>query len=144
MFFSVGVETPKADDIAYGMIVPALCDDDYGCYSAADTQEAIALMAREAILLTIEEKVLSGQYSVEQIKDAGYLVYSAYPAYADFDSWFVIHVDLSDFEGKQQRINVALPDILVCRIDNRVKENPHHYRDRSHFLAEAAKRELCH
>lgn len=142
MFFSVGVETPKDENTAYGMIVPAFSAYDYGCFSAADTQNEIASMVREAILLTVEEMVSSGKLSVEQIKDAGHLVYAANPAYSDFDSWFVIDVDLSEFEGKQQRINIALPDTLIHRIDNRVKENPGAYRDRSHFLAEAARHEL--
>jgi|SRR5476649_404534 len=142
MFFSVGVETPKDENTAYGMIVPVFSAYDYGCFSAADTKEEIASMAREAILLTVEDMILSGKYSVDQIKDAGHLVYSMNPEYADFDSWFVLDVDLSSFEGKQQRINIALPDTLIHRIDNRVKEKPSAYRDRSHFIAEAARHEL--
>ncbi|HEI8864636.1 type II toxin-antitoxin system HicB family antitoxin [Serratia sp. AKBS12] len=142
MFFSVGVETPKDENTAYGLIVPAFSAYDYGCFSAADTQEQIASMVREAILLTVEDMVSSGKWSVDQIKDAGHLVYAANPEYADFDSWFVIDIDLSEFEGKQQRINIALPDTLIRRIDNRVKENPTAYRDRSHFIAEAARHEL--
>ncbi len=142
MFFSVGVETPQDDSTAYGIIVPAFSAYGYGCFSAADTQSEIASMAREAILLTIEDMVLSGKFSVEQIKDAGYLTYSRDSEYADYDSWFVIDVDLSAFEGKQQRLNIALPDTLIYRIDNRVKDRPDVYRDRSHFLAEAARHEL--
>lgn len=142
MFFSVGVETPKDDNTAFGLIVPALFTNDFGCISAADTQEEIASMAREAILMTVEEMVQSGKYSVDQIKDAGHLIYSANREYDVYDSWFVIDVDLSQFEGKQQRINIALPDTLINRIDNRVKENPGVYRDRSHFIAEAARHEL--
>ena len=86
--------------------------------------------------------VHSGKFSVDQLEDAGHLVYAANPEYSDFDSWFVIDIDLSDFEGKQQRINIALPDTLIKRIDNQVKESPMKYRDRSHFLAEAARHEL--
>ncbi|EBP9900722.1 CopG family transcriptional regulator, partial [Salmonella enterica] len=40
-----------------------------------------------------------------------------------------------------QRINISLPDTLIKRIDNVVVSNPA-YRDRSHFLAEAARHEL--
>ncbi|HCC3331634.1 TPA: type II toxin-antitoxin system HicB family antitoxin [Salmonella enterica] len=141
MFFSVGVETPKDETTAYGLIVPALCNDNYGCFSAADTQEDIPVMAREVILAIVEEMVIDGK-QIDAIKDAGHLLYSANPEYADYDSWFVIDVDLSEFEGKQQRINISLPDTLIKRIDIRVKEHPAHYRDRSHFLAEAARNEL--
>lgn len=35
------------------------------------------------------------------------------PEYSDFDTWFVIDIDLSSFEGKQQRINIALPETLI-------------------------------
>ncbi|MGB9097102.1 type II toxin-antitoxin system HicB family antitoxin [Erwinia sp.] len=142
MFFSVGVETPSDENTAYGMIVPAFFVHDYGCFSAADSEQEIAPMVREAILLNVEEMLLSGNYSVEAIKDDGYLAYSRHPDYADYDSWFMIDVDLSQFEGKQQRINIALPDTLISRIDNRVKEQPAVYRDRSHFIAEAARHEL--
>ncbi|MDX8001180.1 CopG family transcriptional regulator [Xenorhabdus sp. Reich] len=142
MFFSVGVETPKDENTAYGMIVPAFFNHDYGCFSAADNQSEIPAMVREAILLTIEEMIYSSDFTVDQLHDAGHLVYAANPEYADFDSWFVIDIDLSEFEGKQQRINVALPDTLIKRIDTRVKQNPMQYRDRSHFIAEAARHEL--
>lgn len=100
MFFSVGVETPKDENTAYGMIVPAFSAYDYGCFSAADTQGEIAEMVRDAVLLTVEDMVLSGKFSVEQLTDAGYLTYSRDREYADYDSWFVIDVDLSRFEGK--------------------------------------------
>ncbi|MEH0832319.1 type II toxin-antitoxin system HicB family antitoxin [Pectobacterium cacticida] len=142
MFFSVGVETPKDESTAYGLIVPALCTDDYGCFSAADSQKDIARMAREAILAIVDDMVTFGNMDIEQINDAGHLVYAGQPDYADYDSWFVLDVDLSAFEGKPQRLNISLPDTLIKRIDNRVKEQPDIYRDRSHFLAEAARHEL--
>ncbi|HCL5074815.1 TPA: type II toxin-antitoxin system HicB family antitoxin [Salmonella enterica] len=140
MFFSVGVETPKDEDTAYGMIVPAFSAYDYGCFSAADTPDQIGPMAKEAILMVVEDLVQDG-VAVSDIKDAGYLVYAANPDYRDFDSWVMIEVDLSEFEGKPQRINISLPDTLIKRIDNAVKAGSS-YRDRSHFIAEAARREL--
>lgn len=142
MLFSIGVETPSDDSTAYGLVVPALCNDEYACLSAADSPQTIAPMAREAIFLIVEEMVLSGGYAVEQLKDAGYLNYAREAQYQHCDSWFVLEVDLSSFAGKQQRINIALPDTLIQRIDNRVQEQPASYRDRSHFIATAARREL--
>ena len=141
MFFSVGLETPKDENTAYGMIVPAFFGFA-GCFSAADTQAEIAPMVTEAILLTVETLIENGGFSVDQIKDAGHLTYAADPEYADYDSWFLIDVDLSSFEGKAQRINVSLPDTLIARIDNCVEQNGSPYRDRSHFLAKAARHEL--
>lgn len=141
MFFSVGVEMPKDENTAYGMIVPAFSAYDYGCFSAADTQDQIAPMVKEAILMVVEDLIQNGNISVEDIKDAGYLVYSVNPEYKDFDSWVMVDVDLSEFEGKPQRINISLPDTLIKRIDNAVKAS-NVYRDRSHFIAEAARHEL--
>ncbi|EIB5263610.1 type II toxin-antitoxin system HicB family antitoxin [Escherichia coli] len=144
MFFSVGVETPKDDQIAYGITVPAFDRFDFGCVSAADSQAEIPVMAREAILAIVEEMVLSGAHSLDDIHDEGYLSYSDNINYSHCDSWFVIDVDLSEVEGKQQRINISLPDILIRRIDGYVKESGGVYKDRSHFLAQAARHELTY
>ncbi|MBS9436896.1 CopG family transcriptional regulator [Photorhabdus noenieputensis] len=114
MFFSVGIELPKDENTAYGLVIPALCTEYYGCFSAADSKEDIAIMAREAILLTVEDMVANSR-AIEQIKDPGYLVYAKNTEYQYIDSWFVIDVDLSEFSGKQ------------LRIDNRVKESPAQY-----------------
>ncbi|MCI1677205.1 MAG: type II toxin-antitoxin system HicB family antitoxin [Ewingella americana] len=141
MFFSVGLEIPKDDQTAFGMIVPAFSAYNYGCFSAADTPQEIAPMVREAILMTLEDMAIGEKYAVEDIVDAGHLVYAADPEYADFDTWFLIDIDLSEFEGKAHRINISLPDLLLKRIDNKVKEHPS-YRDRSHFIATAARKEL--
>ncbi|WP_426712693.1 type II toxin-antitoxin system HicB family antitoxin [Cronobacter muytjensii] len=142
MFFSVGVETPDSDAMAWGIVVPALCNEAFGCYSAADDRANIATAAREAILLVLEEMIRSGKYRAETIADAGHLVYAAHPDYRAYDSWFAIEVNLSGLEGRQQRINITLPDTLIQRIDNRVKASAGRYRDRSHFLAQAARHEL--
>ena len=141
MFFSVGVEMPANDNEAYGMIVPALCNDDFGCISAADNQDEIALMVREAILSIVDFMVERGM-DITQLKDAGPFVYAANPEYAYCKQWLLVDVDLSALEGKPQRINISLPDALLERIDNRVKQPASGYRDRSHFLAVAARHEL--
>lgn len=141
MLFSVAVEVPKDSHTAYGLTIPALCNDDYGCFSAADNPEDIAREAREAILLIIEEMIESGNYLLSDLKDEGHLFYQNARPELSNHSWFVIDVDLSNLEGKPQRINISLPDTLIRRIDSQVKAHPV-YRDRSHFLAEAAKREL--
>lgn len=143
MFFSVGVEFPKDADTAFGISVPAFDQFDYGCVSAADEQSDIPVVAREAILSIVEEMLLSGTHSVEDIKDAGFMVYAANAEYAHCDSWFMIDVDLSEFEGKQQRVNITLPDVLIKRIDGFIQGNRSAYKDRSHFLAQAARRELA-
>ncbi|MCC8460182.1 type II toxin-antitoxin system HicB family antitoxin [Photorhabdus aegyptia] len=114
MFFSVGVELPKDENTAYGLVIPALYTKNYGCFFAADNKENIAIMAREAILLTVEDMIANSR-AIEQIKNPGYLVYAKNTEYQYIDNWFVIDIDLSEFSGKQQRI------------DNRVKESPAQY-----------------
>ncbi|MFZ3401468.1 type II toxin-antitoxin system HicB family antitoxin [Vibrio harveyi] len=52
-----------------------------------------------------------------------------------------IEIDVSRYSGKTQRVNVSLPESLLAVIDRRV-ENSDLYRDRSHFLAIAARNEL--
>lgn len=143
MFFSVGVESPQNADTAFGISVPAFDQFDYGCVSAADEQIEIPIMAREAILSIVEEMVASGAHSVEDITDAGFMVYSASSDYAHCDSWFMIDIDLTGFEGKQQRVNITLPDLLIKRIDGYIQGRRAIYKDRSHFLAQAARHELA-
>lgn len=141
MFFSVGVELPANENEAYGLVVPALCNDDFGCASAADAQSEMAERVREAILLIVDEMVMRG-VDITLLKDAGPFVYAADPEYAYCKQWLLVDVDLSALGGKQQRINISLPDTLLERIDNRVRQPASGYRDRSHFLAVAARHEL--
>lgn len=141
MLFSVGIETPKDDSVAYGLVVPALCIEQYSCFSAADTENEIADMATEAIQLMLETMQEEG-VAVSALKDAGYRQYKVMEEYAYCDTWLLLQVDVSAFEGKPKRINVSIPDTLISRIDSKVKSAPQRYRDRSHFLATAARHEL--
>jgi len=93
--------------------------------------------------MTVEEMLLSGKYSLDDIKDKGHLFYLESSLYHHVNMWFMIDIDLSGLEGKPQWINISLPDTLIQRIDEKVKDNPT-YKDRSHFLAIAARHELSH
>ncbi|XKM14442.1 type II toxin-antitoxin system HicB family antitoxin [Orbaceae bacterium ac157xtp] len=141
MFFTLGIESPKKDNEAYGIVVPALNNDEYSCYSAADSESDIPAMATEAILLTIQDMIASGKYDIKDIQNK-HVLYKNDKEYQFCDMWIIIDVDLSGFLGKQKRINITLPDILINRIDNAVKANHSIYKDRSNFLAEAAINEL--
>lgn len=140
MYFSVGIEEPKNGE-AFGLVVPALCTDKFSCYSAADTQEDIAPMVTEAITMVLQQMQEEG-LPVQDIKDAGVLAYQKITDYAFCDAWLLVDVDMSVFEGKPKRINISMPDTLINRIDLKVKTTPDKYRDRSHFLATAARHEL--
>ncbi|MDA5483368.1 type II toxin-antitoxin system HicB family antitoxin, partial [Yersinia intermedia] len=101
------------------------------------SQDEIAIVIRDVILLTLEKRLINPVFSVEDIKDAGFIVYSNNVEYSYCDAWLVIDVDLSAFEGKQHRISIALPDCLLTRIDYVVQNNNVVYRDRSHFFCQS-------
>jgi len=143
MFFTVGIEEPREANTAYGLSIPAFDKYGYGCISAADEQADIPIMAREAILTIIEEMLLSGTHSIEDITDEGVAAYSKCTEYLHCNTWLMLDIELSSFEGKQQRLNITLPDILVKRIDGFLAGHRSDYKDRSHFLAQAARRELA-
>lgn len=141
MLFSVGVEIPKSNDDAFGLIIPALCNDEYSSYSAADTQEQIPLMATDAIVMMIEEMLHDG-VALNNIVDKGVLAYQQDSEYSDYDAWLMLDVDVSKLEGKPKRINISIPDVLIQRIDDYVKHSAGRYKDRSDFLATAARNEM--
>lgn len=140
MIFTVGVETPDNENQAYGMIVPALCQLDYGCFSAADEVEYLLPMVTEAITMMLESMAEDG-FDLTTLKDQGVTHYKNDPEYADFDTWLLVDVDVTEYLGAKQRINITMPQHLLSRIDRRVASMSC-YKDRSHFLATAAHREL--
>ncbi|OOF84444.1 CopG family transcriptional regulator [Rodentibacter ratti] len=140
MLFTVGVETPKTENEAFGLVVPALFTEKYSCFSAADTTEEIVPMVTEAIHLMLEGMAEDG-FDISQIKDKGFTYYKQQEDFAHCDSWLLIDVDITAYFGKRQRVNIVLPQYLIDRIDNRVAHS-HFYRDRSHFLAVASQNEL--
>lgn len=140
MLFTIGVEVPKNDGEAFGLVVPALCTDDYSCFSGADNKEDIIPMVTEAIHLTIENMV-ENNIDLLKIKDLGFMYYKQQEDFAYCDTWLLVDIDITAYFGKRQRVNVVLPQYLLDRIDQRIMENPS-YKDRSHFLAIATKHEL--
>ena len=139
MLFTIGVESPKNDNEAYGLIVPALNDDHYACI-AADHANDILRAATDAIATVLQDRAENGLEN-DNIKDLGYRAYQQHPDYTHCDTWLLADIDISEYTGKRQRININVPDYLLRRIDQRVAANSR-YKDRSHFLALAAQREL--
>ncbi len=140
MWFTLGVETPKNKDSSYGIVVPALCNEHYSCYSASDSSKDIAAHSAEAIESILEEMLADG-FDVLGLEDQGALIYKEDQSYSFCDVWLQIEIDVSRYSGKSQRVNISLPESLLAVIDRKV-ENSDLYRDRSHFLAIAARNEL--
>ncbi|TNH03141.1 CopG family transcriptional regulator [Testudinibacter sp. TR-2022] len=141
MLFTVGVEYPKNDNEAYGMIVPALFNEQYSCFSAADSVEQIPEMVKDAITMILADMLENG-FDVMSIQDNGFIEYQKVGDFDHIDTWLLIDVDVSEYMGKKQRINISLPSYLINRIDTKVGASGGRYRDRSHFLAVASQHEL--
>lgn len=140
MLFTIGVEMPEDDKTAIGLYVPALSNDLYNCISAADEVGDILPMVTDAIHLVLEDMAETG-FDFSTIKDLGFAEYQKHEDYEHCDTWLLVDIDVSEFFGKKQRINISIPQYLLHNIDNRVANNSL-YRDRSHFLAVAAQKEL--
>ncbi|PJG85686.1 type II toxin-antitoxin system HicB family antitoxin [Conservatibacter flavescens] len=140
MLFTIGVETPKNENEAFGLCVPALFNENYSCYSGADKVEDIVPMVTDAIHSMLETMVEDG-FDITTIKDLGFMRYKNQDDFEFCDSWLLVDVDITAYFGKRQRVNIVLPQYLLDRIDQRVANNPI-YKDRSHFLALASQREL--
>ncbi|WP_033748594.1 type II toxin-antitoxin system HicB family antitoxin [Pantoea sp. NGS-ED-1003] len=54
-----------------------------------------------------------------------------------------VDVDITKYLGKSERINITMPHLLIEKIDKAVGQDSR-YTSRSHFIAEAARKELSH
>lgn len=140
MLLTIGIETPTNENEAYGIAVPLLFTDTYACISAADTLEEIPTQATDAIH-SILEMMFEDGVDISELVDKGYKYYQALEDFNYCDTWLLLDVDMSAYQGKRHRINISLPEYLIKRIDSRVASNPI-YKDRSHFLAIASQKEL--
>lgn len=52
-----------------------------------------------------------------------------------------VDIDITKYQGKSERINITMPQLLIDKIDKAVGQNSR-YSSRSHFIAEAARKEL--
>jgi len=96
MYLSIGLEIgdPKH---AIGIVVPALNTGNYGCYSAADTEQDIIPNTKEAISLLLADMVECKPETVMQIEDLGLRHYQSLKEYKDFNNWGMIEFDLSPY-----------------------------------------------
>jgi predicted RNase H-like HicB family nuclease len=112
---------------AYGVQFPDLP----GCFSAGDTLDEAIANAAEALA-----------FHVEGLLDAGEKIpppqaiesHSANPDYAGM-IWAVTTVDLAALSGKSKRLNIALPERVLRRIDAAADKNG---ETRSGFIARVA------
>ena len=133
MLFMIGIERPKDENHAFGIIVPVFERLGFGCFSAADEEQEILFKAKEAILLMSEEALNDG-HLIESLNE-GYHNYSF--DYPDFTQWVALEVPIEALKAKQKRVNITLGEAQLTRIDGFVGIH-HEYKHRSDFLAKAA------
>lgn len=134
MLFPIAIE-PGDDTHAFGVVVP----DIPGCFSAGDTLDEALRNAREAIDFHMEGLVEDN----DDIPVASSVqAHSSNPEYDGF-IWAVVDIDITQYLGKAEKINVTLPSSLIHRIDSFVSTHPE-YKSRSGFLASTALEKLLH
>lgn len=108
-----------------------------GCYFAGDTLDNAFQDARSALVAHFEtlcemneELPLPGSVETHLVQRA-----------QDFigGQWLLVDINMNQFEGRAERINITMPKRLLNKIDTYVRNNPD-YANRSAFLAEAARR----
>lgn len=110
-----------------------------GCFFAGDTLDDAFQDAQEALtahfeLLCETQETLPGPGSVEAHLES-------HPADYVGGQWLLVDININQFDGRAERINITLPKRLLTKIDHFVREHPD-YSNRSAFLAEAARRVL--
>jgi predicted RNase H-like HicB family nuclease len=126
MKFPIAIE-PGDDKRAFGVVVPDLP----GCFSAGDTLDEAFAGAREAIELWISTTLDDGG-AIPATKSL-----AKHRAKREFKGWIwgVVDVDILQFDGPAERINITLPRRVLAAIDRYAKRNG---ESRSGFLARAA------
>jgi predicted RNase H-like HicB family nuclease len=115
------------DGAKYGVTVPDLP----GCFSAGDSFDEAIEMAREAIDAHCE---LLAEKGLDIPSPSSLAHHQADP---DLQGavWVVIEVDVEQYLGRAEKINITVPARLLRRIDDYAKS---HGESRSGFLTRAA------
>lgn len=125
MRFALALHTD--DGIKYGVTVPDLP----GCFSAGDSFDEAIEMAREAIDAHCE---LLAEKGLEIPSPKPIAQHQADPDLAGA-VWAVIEVNVEQYLGRAEKINITVPARLLRRIDDYAKR---HGESRSGFLTRAA------
>lgn len=109
---------------AHGVTLP----DFPGCFSAADTWEALPGAIQEAVELYFEGET-------QEIPAPTPLERLAHDPEYEGGVWLLVDIDLARVRPKAMRLNISLPETLVRRIDAHARAR---HLSRSAFLAQAA------
>ncbi|HKH47914.1 MAG TPA: type II toxin-antitoxin system HicB family antitoxin [Thermoanaerobaculia bacterium] len=125
MRFALALHTD--DGVKYGVTVPDLP----GCFSAGDSFDEAVEMAREAIDAHCE---LLAEKGLDIPSPQLLARHQADPDLAGA-VWVVIDVNVEQYLGRAEKINITVPARLLRRIDDYAKR---HGESRSGFLTRAA------
>lgn len=124
----IAVVLHSDDGQRYGVTVPDLA----GCFSAGDSIDDALESVKEAIDLHLDGLLEEGQdFPV-------FLPIKVHQNNAEYAGgiWAIVDVDTQAFEGDVEHIDIALPKLLLKRIDDYTHSR---HLTRSVFLAEAAR-----
>lgn len=110
-----------------------------GCFFAGDTLDDAFQDARNALVAHFETLCEMD----EVIPRPGIVEHHLERHPDDFHGgqWLLVDINMNQFDGRAERINITLPRRLLVKIDTFVRDHPH-VANRSAFLAEAARRVL--
>ncbi|BAP43945.1 CopG family transcriptional regulator [Pseudomonas sp. StFLB209] len=123
----------KDSNTDFGVTIP----DVPRCFSAGATFEEALDNVREALALHFEGLVEDDEELPEAASIESHITNPEYQG----GIWAVVEFDVTPYSGKAVRFNATLPEKLLSRIDERVKQDSR-YASRSGFLASAALHEL--
>ncbi|WP_318365747.1 type II toxin-antitoxin system HicB family antitoxin [Enterobacter sp.] len=107
-----------------------------GCFFAGETLDDAFQDARHA--LTAHFELLCEKDQEIPAADAVEKHIEARPDDFIGGQWLLVDINMNQFDGRAERINITLPKRLLNRIDSFVRDNPG-FSNRSAFLAEAAR-----
>lgn len=133
MLFLVGIEAPKKESEAWGILVPVFEKVGLLCVSAADSRDEILSRAKQAILTMVEEALNDGHLLSQLEPDLSNYRLSN----SEYEEWLALEVPIEHLRLRQKRINITMSEALLARVDSFVQVHAE-YKDRSDFLAKAA------
>lgn len=110
-----------------------------GCFFAGDSLDDAFQDARSALTAHFEALCEMG----EELPLPGVVEAHLKSKPEDYigGQWLLVDINMKQFDGRAERINITMPRRLLSKIDSFVSEHPQ-FTNRSAFLAEAARRVL--
>lgn len=110
-----------------------------GCYFAGDSLDDTFQDARAA--LTAHFETLCEMNQEIPLPGAVETHLAAEAERYQGGQWLLVDINMQQFDGRSERINITIPRRLLTKIDRFVSDHPD-FANRSAFLAEAARRVL--